>query len=164
MTSRPEETTRRHDLEHDFERLRARAACEDLINRFCEQRDSGHASQNLGLFTSDGTMSAHQWDGADWSMFQRASGRRELAALFAERQARAGRRTKHLMTNVLFTEEGPSLVKCTSSMLLYVLDPADPQRSLTPTTVSECKDKFVPDGAGGWLIAERRVNLLIRNG
>jgi hypothetical protein len=148
---------------HEFQRLQARAACEDLINRFCEQRDSGHATQNLDLFTDDGLMSTYKWDGAGWSTFLRASGRRELSVLFAERQARADRRTKHLVTNVLFTEEHSSLVQCSSSMLLYVLDPTEPQRSLIPTTISECHDKFVPDGKGSWLIAERRVNLLIRN-
>jgi hypothetical protein len=80
----------------------ARSACERVAHEFTAVVDAGRATEAAVLFDDDALLEV---GGRSYS------GRAEIAAFLAAREAQAGRRTRHLTANFSFRLESPDAVR-----------------------------------------------------
>ena len=123
-------------------------ACQNLLIESYRLVDEGHAGLVTELFTADGRFSIA--GAAD------AAGKEALTRMFAAREADQARRTKHCLTNLSFAERSASEAVGRATLLLFVLNDADPT---TPKALAEVEDRYrLEDGT--WRIAARTTTLM----
>ena len=132
------------------ERLSIERACERLVVAYSHLIDFGEAGRVGELFTEDGV-----WESAEATM----RGRQQITAGFGRRQANAGRRSRHVCTNIAV--DVVSAVEATGVCYfsLYRADGVDgPVAPLDgPAIVGDYRDRFVRTEEG-WRIAHRAAN------
>jgi ketosteroid isomerase-like protein len=138
----------RPGTEPSSEQLAAQLACRDLINQFAYLVDNGMASQVVDLFTEDAELGSPE---------RTSTGRDELVALMAVREAATDRRTRHQVTNIVFRRTGPDTAQANSLLCLYVLGgPTE----LTARAITVFEDEFARDAHGRWRFSRRRAQPL----
>ena len=132
--------------------LAAAAACEAVLNAYADWIDDGRASRVVELFTEDAV-----FEGGPRTL----SGRAQLDAAFAAREADATRRTRHLVLNPSYAGAADGVLEVRSTLLLFVLDPtADPALPLEPRALVHCVDRMVRGAEARWRIARRSLQLV----
>jgi hypothetical protein len=135
-------------------------ACMNILTAFCEHVDSGQALRNVDLFTDDGRMQARLTLDPSSAPELDATGRHGLVALFTEREAMAGRRTKHTTLNPHFQFVSGTETRGFSTMVVYLLSVAPPASPMIPRAIVECTDIFLRGADGRWRIASRSVQMV----
>lgn len=134
-------------MSHSIEQLDAIRACEQLVVAYTHLIDMGEAGKVAELFTEDGI-----WESAENTM----KGGAAIAAGFGQRQANAGRRSRHVCTNVSVTLTGADCAEGFCYFTLYRADGVDGPVvfDTVPAMVGEYRDRFrrTPEG---WRIAHR---------
>jgi hypothetical protein len=129
------------------EQLLIERACERLIVAYSHFIDFGEAGRVGELFTADGV-----WESPEATM----RGQEQVTAGFGRRQANAGRRSRHVCTNVAIDIVGPDEAKGVCYFSLYRADGVGEGAAPLdgPVMVGEYRDRFVRT-ADGWRIAHR---------
>ena len=136
----------------ELDRIRVERSCERLINEYSRLVDFGEAASVADLFTEDAT-----WEGTDLLL----TGREEIRAWFAKREAVARRVSRHVFTNVMIDVTSPTEATGLSYMINYRHDRTEGDESLpvvmeVPKWMGEAHDTFrLTDD--GWRFASRRV-------
>jgi hypothetical protein len=104
------------------------------------------------LFTEDGV-----WESDE----ARLEGRDQLLRFFGDVEAAAGRKSRHVSSNIAVTVTGPDVAEGLSYFTLYRYvgeKPRVPDLDGQPVIVGQYRDRFVrtPDG---WRIANRRADV-----
>jgi 2-keto-3-deoxy-L-rhamnonate aldolase RhmA len=98
-------------------------------------------------FTDDATLAIAR---------SRAVGTGEIDDLYANRQARGPRVSRHCVTNLHVVEAGASSVRASSTLLLFAEDGEAPLTRMAPALVADVEDTFV-HREGRWLIQSRHI-------
>ena len=139
----------------NLDRLMIERECERLVSLYTHYADFGEAERVAELFARD----------AVWAVGPiRFEGQGKIRQMMRERQEMAGRRSRHVCTNlqidVLDENNASGLVYLT----LYRHDFEGPEREAgevmqtAPTAVGEYRDRFVRTDAG-WRFSERHAAL-----
>jgi 2-keto-3-deoxy-L-rhamnonate aldolase RhmA len=107
---------------------------------------------------TDGTgVSGHFTDDATLTIDRATShGTAEIDALYAGRNARGPRVSRHCVTNLHVVEVDPTSVRAVSALLLFAEDGEAPRRRMSPVLVADVDDIFVRRD-GRWLIQRRHI-------
>ena len=135
----------------EAEQLLIERACERLITAYSHLIDGGEAARVADLFTADGV-----WESAD----ARFDGGPAIAQAFSRRQANAGRRSRHVCTNVAVEVGSADEATGHCYFTLYRVDGVEagrPAHTTTPAMVGDYADRFVRT-ADGWRFAHRRAS------
>jgi ketosteroid isomerase-like protein len=140
-----------------IERLSIERECERLVTAYCHYVDHGQAEQVADLFTEDGV-----WKSPEVTM----EGREQVRKGFGQRQANAGRMSRHVCNNLLLDVIDEDHAEGTVYLTLYRHDGPEGRR-LSPLEqaemVGEYRDKFVRT-ADGWRIAHREIEISFLRG
>ena len=135
------------------ERLLIERECERLVTAYCHYVDHGEAAKIADLFAKDGV-----WKSPQVSM----DGRDEILRGFGQRQANAGRMSRHVCNNVLIDVIDADHAEGVCYLTLYRHDGEAGRRvsplAGQPELVGEYRDRFVrtPDG---WRFAHRQIEV-----
>jgi hypothetical protein len=139
----------------ELEVLLIENACAKLVAHYTHRVDFGEAERVAELFAEDGV-----WEVGD----ARFEGRDALRAMFRARQDMAGRRSRHVCTNLAIDVVGPDEAAGLVYLSLYRHDfatsaPNDtPAPGGPPVAVGQYRDRFVRT-EDGWRFAFRRAEL-----
>lgn len=86
-------------------------------------------------------------------------GTAEISALYAARAGRGPRVSRHVVTNMHVTAQGPGTASAISTLTLYAEDGEPPRPSVTPAMVGDVTDDFERHD-GRWLIRSRLIRQL----
>lgn len=127
--------------------LSALRDCESLVVAYSHHIDMDEAAKVAALFTEDGV-----WESAEATM----EGRDQIAAAFEQRQANAGRRSRHVCTNVAVTLTSADTADGLCYFTLYRADGVEGAVvfDTVPAMVGEYRDRFRRT-SDGWRIAHR---------
>ena len=128
--------------------LAAQLACTDVINAFAYYVDNGMAGQAVELFTDDGELGPPE---------RSVKGRQNLEKALAVRESDADRRTRHLVTNIVFERLGTEDARAQSVQSFYLLGGAD---QLTARSITLLDDEFARGDDGRWRISRRLLTTL----
>ena len=128
--------------------LAAQLACQDVIDAFAYYVDNGMASRAAGLFTDDGELGSSE---------RTIKGREGLEKTMAAREADSGRRTRHVVSNIVFERLDAESARTQSVISMYVLGGED---QLTPRAVVVASDEFARGSDGRWRFSKRLLNAL----
>lgn len=148
------------DLSLTPDMVATQLACMNILTAFCEHVDSGQALRNVELFTDTGRMRARLTLDTGSEPELDATGRDGLIALFTEREAMAGRRTKHTTLNPHFQFVSETETRGFSTMVVYLLSVAPPASPMVPRAIVECTDTFTRGSDGKWRIESRSVQMV----
>jgi hypothetical protein len=128
--------------------VQARLACLDLVTRFFELVDDGHAAGAADLFTAD----------AELILGSKFTGIESIRAAMQIRQDDAERKTAHVPAQPSFRLLGPDRAEGRTYVQVYRLD----LDQSTPTTyaLSLLTDAFARGPDGRWRFAKRELAVL----
>jgi hypothetical protein len=86
-------------------------------------------------------------------------GTAEIAAMYAARAGRGPRVSRHVVTNLHVTAQGPGTASAISTLTLYADDGEPPRPTVTPAMVGDVTDDFERRD-GRWLIRSRLISQL----
>jgi hypothetical protein len=124
----------------------ASSACERVAHEFTAVVDAGRATEAAVLFDEDAVLEV---GGRTYS------GRAEIAAFLAAREAQASRRTRHLIANFSFRLESSDRGEAPALLVIFVGDDDEPPNP-APAAVSDCSAAFRHHPEAGWLMTARR--------
>lgn len=136
-------------MEAEEERAIERA-CSRLVTRYCHLIDQGAASQIGELFSESGI-----WSSAEKTLI----GRDAIGRSFAQREADAGRMSRHVCSTSMIDVETADAARGLTYLTLYRQDGPvgrNVSRVRGPRLVGEYRDRFVRTPAG-WRIGHREV-------
>ena len=137
----------------DNERLAVEMACVGLITAYTHCADGFKERAGIvDLFTPDGV-----WESDE----VRLEGRDGLLRFFGDPAAAAGRKTRHVSSNVAITVTGADSAEGLSDFTLYRHvgeKPRVPDLDGQPTILGHYTDRFVRTSEG-WRIAHRRADV-----
>ena len=133
-------------------RIAIERECERLVTSYCHYIDHGTAERVADLFSKDGV-----WSSAEATL----EGRDAIRKAMGERQADAGRMSRHVCNNLLIEVLDENSAEGAVYLTLYRHDGKE-GRHLSPLEgplmVGEYRDRFVR-GAEGWRISRREVSV-----
>jgi SnoaL-like domain len=124
----------------------ARSACEHVFQRFTGAVDAGRATEAIALFDEDAVL---ELGGRTYS------GRAEITAFLAAREAQVDRRTRHLTANFSFRLVGPDRGEAQALLVIFTAGDDEPPTPV-PVAVSDCMVDFQRHPKAGWLMSARR--------
>ena len=133
-------------------RIAIERECERLVTSYCHYIDHGTAERVADLFSEDGV-----WSSAEATF----DGREAIRKAMGERQADAGRMSRHVCNNLLIDVINEDSAEGTVYLTLYRHDGKEGRRLSPlegPLMVGEYRDQFVR-GAKGWRISRREVSV-----
>jgi hypothetical protein len=137
----------------DTERLVAESACLALITAYTHCADGFQERAGIAdLFTPDGV-----WESDE----ARLEGRDALLRFFGDTAAAAGRRSRHVSSNIAVTVHDDARAEALSYFTLYRYvgeKPRVPDLESQPVIVGQYSDQFVRT-ADGWRFAHRRADV-----
>jgi hypothetical protein len=128
--------------------VQARLACLDLVTRFFELVDDGHAAGTADLFTADAVL----------ILGRKFTGIESIRAAMQVRQDDVERKTAHVPAQPSFRLLGPDRAEGRTFVQVYRLD----LDQSTPTTyaLSLLTDAFARGPDGRWRFARRELTVL----
>ena len=123
-----------------------RLICEDLMIQSYRLVDEGRATRVTELFTEDGRFTIE--GSID------AAGKDSLAELFSAREADKGRRTRHCLTNLSYSQDSANEARVRATLMLFVLGD---DGGATPNALADVEDCYRIEG-GSWRIASRTTS------
>lgn len=137
----------------DFERLAAEQACIGLITAYTHCADGFQERAGIAdLFTADGV-----WESDE----ARLEGREQLLRFFGDAEAAAGRKSRHVSSNVAVKVTAADEAEGLSYFTLYRYvgeKPRVPDLEGQPVIVGQYRDRFVRTEQG-WRFAHRRADV-----
>jgi ketosteroid isomerase-like protein len=133
----------------DLERLKIRAALEDLNTAFCHHLDHGDVEALLDLFADD----VYYTHGPRVS-----NGKAELERVFRSRTAAAPRTSRHLYSGLKLDIESATRARGTCVCMTFGQNGTPPLSPAIPTLVADFVDVYERGGDGRWRIRERHIH------
>ena len=134
----------------DLERVLIERECERLVTAYCHYVDHDDAERIAELFTEDGV-----WKSPEATL----DGREAIRKAMAERQANAGRMSRHVCNNLLIDIVDEDHAEGVVYLTLYRHDGEEGRRFSplgSPVMVGEYRDRFLRT-AQGWRITHREA-------
>jgi hypothetical protein len=132
----------------ELERLRIRAAIEDLNAAFCYHLDHTEVEELLGLFTDD----VYYTHGP-----RRTKGKAELEKVFRSRTAASPRTSRHLYSGLRVDIESATSARGTCVCMTFGQNGEPPLAPAIPILVADFEDAYVRGDDGRWRISERHI-------